>query len=56
MGKKIIFVANSVTSHYSNSQILSNFVGEAFSLKIEKLLFQGKSDYQDVMLFEVTFN
>nr|CAJ46255.1 putrescine N-methyltransferase [Physalis divaricata] len=26
--------------------------GEAFSLKIEKLLFQGKSDYQDVMLFE----
>ncbi|XP_059292234.1 putrescine N-methyltransferase 1-like isoform X2 [Lycium ferocissimum] len=27
--------------------------GEAFSLKIEKLLFRGKSDYQDVMLFEV---
>lgn len=27
--------------------------GEAHSLKVEKILFQGKSDYQDVMVFQV---
>ncbi|KAG9152034.1 hypothetical protein Leryth_002288 [Lithospermum erythrorhizon] len=26
--------------------------GEAHSLKVEKVLFQGKSDYQDVMVFQ----
>lgn len=30
-----------------------NFAGEAHSLKIEKILFQGKSDYQKVMVFQV---
>ncbi|XP_031114849.1 putrescine N-methyltransferase 1-like [Ipomoea triloba] len=34
------------------SEFSQMWPGEAFSLKIEKLLFQGKSDYQDVMLFE----
>jgi spermidine synthase len=29
-------------------------VGEAHSLKVEKFLFEGKSDYQDVVVFEVT--
>lgn len=28
--------------------------GEAHSLKVEKILFQGKSDYQNVMVFQVT--
>jgi hypothetical protein len=28
-------------------------VGEAHSLKVEKVLFQGKSDYQNVMVFQV---
>jgi spermidine synthase len=28
-------------------------VGEAHSLKVEKILFQGKSDYQNVMVFQV---
>lgn len=28
-------------------------VGEAHSLKVEKILFQGKSDYQDVIVFQV---
>jgi len=27
--------------------------GEAHSLKVEKVLFQGKSDYQNVMVFQV---
>lgn len=30
-----------------------NFAGEAHSLKVEKILFQGKSDYQNVMVFQV---
>ncbi|KAH0641809.1 hypothetical protein KY290_033428 [Solanum tuberosum] len=34
------------------SEFSALWPGEAFSVKIEKLLFQGKSDYQDVMLFE----
>lgn len=28
-------------------------VGEAHSLKVEKILFQGMSDYQNVMVFQV---
>lgn len=28
--------------------------GEAHSLKVEKILFQGKSDYQDVMVFQAS--
>lgn len=27
--------------------------GEAHSLKVEKILFQGKSDYQNVIVFQV---
>lgn len=27
--------------------------GEAHSLKVEEILFQGKSDFQDVMVFKV---
>ncbi|RAL48274.1 hypothetical protein DM860_005698 [Cuscuta australis] len=34
------------------SEFSQMWPGEAFSLKIENLLFKGKSDYQDVMLFE----
>jgi len=30
-----------------------NFAGEAHSLKVEKILFQGKSEYQNVMVFQV---
>ena len=30
-----------------------SMVGEAHSLKVEKVLFQGKSDYQNVMVFQV---
>lgn len=29
------------------------FAGEAHSLKVEKVLFEGKSDYQSVMVFQV---
>ena len=29
------------------------YAGEAHSLKVEKVLFQGKSDYQNVMVFQV---
>lgn len=32
---------------------LLKLVGEAHSLKVEKILFQGKSDYQNVMVFQV---
>ena len=38
-------------THELNSSC--NFAGEAHSLKIEKILFQGKSDYQKVMVFQV---
>ncbi|XP_008221787.1 PREDICTED: spermidine synthase [Prunus mume] len=34
------------------SEISPMWPGEAHSLKIEKILFQGKSDYQDVMVFQ----
>jgi spermidine synthase len=30
-------------------------LGEAHSLKVEKVLFQGKSNYQNVMVFQVSF-
>ncbi|PPR97042.1 hypothetical protein GOBAR_AA23630 [Gossypium barbadense] len=30
------------------------YAGEAHSLKVEKVLFQGKSDYQNVMVFQLT--
>ena len=30
------------------------YAGEAHSLKVEKILFQGKSDYQDVMVFQAS--
>ncbi|KAK3041770.1 hypothetical protein RJ639_000286 [Escallonia herrerae] len=35
------------------SEISPMWPGEAHSLKVEKILFQGKSDYQDVMVFQV---
>ncbi|KAK4263252.1 hypothetical protein QN277_028689 [Acacia crassicarpa] len=34
------------------SEISSMWPGEAHSLKVEKILFQGKSDYQNVMVFQ----
>ncbi|XP_050375344.1 spermidine synthase 1 [Argentina anserina] len=34
------------------SEISPMWPGEAHSLKIEKILFQGKSDYQNVMVFQ----
>nr|GME12047.1 spermidine synthase 1 [Ipomoea batatas] len=34
------------------SEISPMWPGEAHSLKVEKLLFKGKSDYQDVMVFQ----
>ncbi|CAN8235795.1 unnamed protein product [Cochlearia groenlandica] len=34
------------------SEMSSMWPGEAHSLKVEKILFQGKSDYQDVMVFK----
>nr|Q96557.1 RecName: Full=Spermidine synthase 2; Short=SPDSY 2; AltName: Full=Putrescine aminopropyltransferase 2 [Datura stramonium]CAA69421.1 spermidine synthase 2 [Datura stramonium] len=36
------------------SEISPLWPGEAHSLKVEKILFQGKSDYQDVMVFQST--
>ncbi|XP_064948075.1 spermidine synthase 1-like isoform X1 [Musa acuminata AAA Group] len=35
------------------SEISPLWPGEAHSLKVEKVLFQGKSDYQNVMVFQV---
>jgi len=34
--------------------LLSCGAGEAHSLKVEKFLFEGKSEYQDVVVFEVS--
>uniref|UniRef100_M8C776 spermidine synthase n=1 Tax=Aegilops tauschii TaxID=37682 RepID=M8C776_AEGTA len=34
------------------SEISPMWPGEAHSLKVEKVLFQGKSDYQDVLVFQ----
>lgn len=34
------------------SEINSMWRGEAHSLKVEKILFEGKSDYQDVLVFQ----
>nr|PNR35836.1 hypothetical protein PHYPA_021686 [Physcomitrium patens] len=34
------------------SEISAMWPGEAHSLKVEKVLFEGKSDYQDVVVFE----
>ncbi|RZR90609.1 hypothetical protein BHM03_00018534 [Ensete ventricosum] len=33
-------------------ELLKLFTGEAHSLKVEKILFQGKSDYQNVVVFQ----
>lgn len=33
--------------------VYESLVGEAHSLKVEKILFQGKSEYQDVLVFQV---
>ncbi|MCD7456209.1 Dolichyl-phosphate-mannose--protein mannosyltransferase 1 [Datura stramonium] len=50
-GRKLLGNSNSIKPGWF-SEFSALWPGEAFSLKIEKLLFQGKSDYQDVMLFE----
>nr|DAD34625.1 TPA_asm: hypothetical protein HUJ06_005265 [Nelumbo nucifera] len=34
------------------SEISPMWPGEAHSLKVEKILFQGKSEYQNVMIFQ----
>ncbi|KAL2559732.1 Spermidine synthase 2 [Forsythia ovata] len=34
------------------SEISPMWPGEAHSLKVEKILFQGKSDYQNVVVFQ----
>ncbi|XP_021891932.1 spermidine synthase-like [Carica papaya] len=34
------------------SEISPLWPGEAHSLKVEKILFQGRSEYQDVMVFQ----
>ncbi|MFS7994963.1 putative spermidine synthase [Helianthus anomalus] len=52
--------ANGAVSHETSSHISSGWFseispmwpGEAHSLKVEKVLFQGKSDYQNVMVFQ----
>lgn len=31
------------------------FLGEAHSLQVESILFKGKSEYQEVVVFEVYF-
>jgi hypothetical protein len=33
-----------------------SMIGEAHSLKVEEVLFEGKSDYQKVMVFQVIIN
>lgn len=33
--------------------LVEGFVGEAHSLKVEKILFKEKSEYQEVMVLEV---
>jgi hypothetical protein len=33
--------------------VLFSYIGEAHSLKVEKILYQGKSPYQEVLVFEV---
>ncbi|KAJ8773864.1 hypothetical protein K2173_008327 [Erythroxylum novogranatense] len=50
---------NSISSQYIStvipgwfSEISSMWPGEAHSLKVEKVLFEGKSDYQKVMVFQ----
>nr|XP_016446558.1 PREDICTED: putrescine N-methyltransferase 1-like [Nicotiana tabacum] len=50
-GNELLGSSNSIKPGWF-SEFSALWPGEAFSLKVEKLLFQGKSDYQDVMLFE----
>ncbi|KAK9707367.1 hypothetical protein RND81_07G192700 [Saponaria officinalis] len=61
-GNSLISVENDTKVHQSNglsaivpgwfSEISPLWPGEAHSLKVEKILFQGKSKYQDVMVFQ----
>lgn len=46
--------SNNISSVISGwfSEISPMWPGEAHSLKVEKVLFQGKSDYQNVMVFQ----
>ncbi|KAL5108046.1 Spermidine synthase [Taenia crassiceps] len=34
------------------SEVSSDFPGQAFSLKVNEILFEGKSEFQDVLIFE----
>lgn len=38
----------------NETHLLELFAGEAHSLKVDKILFRGKSDFQDVMVFQVS--
>lgn len=40
-------------SYLRSAGVVVRVSGEAHSLKVEKFLFEGKSDYQDVVVFEV---
>ncbi|CAN4097607.1 unnamed protein product [Withania somnifera] len=48
---KLVKCTNSIKPGWF-SEFSALWPGEAFSLKIENILFQGRSNYQDVMLFE----
>jgi spermidine synthase len=52
-----VSICSSLASHSQDIDQHSSFyfyTGEAHSLKVEKILFQGKSPYQEVLVFEVT--
>lgn len=40
-------------AHVTDATGLCLIVGEAHSLKVEKVLFKDKSDFQEVLVFEV---
>ena len=50
LGKLRIYISCKEAYNFCILLLLS---GEAHSLKVEKILFQGKSDYQEILVFEV---
>ncbi|XP_047322492.1 spermidine synthase 1-like [Impatiens glandulifera] len=50
VGKDSKYISTVIPGWFS--EISPMWPGEAHSLKVEKILFQGKSDYQDVMVFQ----
>ncbi len=34
------------------SEVSPDFPGQAFSLKVKEVLFQGKSNFQEILVFE----